>query len=98
MGVSADHGIHALGHGVHVELFQVMDHVETIAAEPDRAGDGKALCPGLAIVVAAYGPYGTDGFELFEHVPAADVARVDDRFRAPECSNRLRADLVVGIG
>lgn len=98
MGVSTDHGIEAFRHGIDVEIFQIMNDVEAIAGEPDRAGDGKTVCPSPAIVVAAYGPYRTEGFELVEHVSPADVARMDDGFRASERSHRLRAHFIVSIG
>jgi len=97
MGVAADDRMKALGSGIDIQLFQIVEDVDAEAAYVEGLGHGKSPCPGTPVVVASHRNHRRDPPELLEHLRPADVPGVDDQLAPPQCRDGFGADQVVGV-
>ena len=95
--MAEDDSCEARGIRVEVKLRQVMQYVDSVAANFDHVGLGKSVRPSARVIVSAHRSDRRDATERVQHRWISDVAAMNDEVRVAERIKRFRPNQPVGI-
>ena len=96
--VAAHDDVESLCHGIHAKLLEIVDDVDPVTTELDRARVGQSLGPGAAIVVATHRERRRERFQFSKHVRDAHISGVDDELAPAKSADGFGTQFVVRIG
>lgn len=98
MTVAVDHHVESSGFGLQIKLREIVEHIDGNSGDLENFGCGEIARPHVLVDVAADRGDGGDGGKFVENFGIADIAGMNDVFRALQGSERFGAKQAVRVG